>query len=454
MSARITFNDVWDQLLGESLENPDYWVQKKFIPLGTLEPYESYRSKIPDEDIVGFSFDPVNTPFTKRKAMNVLHLAGSGDGKSLLMKVPWYILQRAGYYVVYIDRKSTDAGRARKAWNSKRLPKYLVADGIPLIHLMPAFNVQKDYEHMIHNFEVYNWRLSDISDRDMLQGIGMTEQVASVFTEMINSRTTLNDLMTYVEVNRGETSSRLAQSSLKNADRVLLNLKYFNMVSSKYPRLDMLKLLKKEKEVNSLVISYNNTDDKQLLTFDIGLKILQSSRFFTRYGNDVPVFFYLDDGGDYAKEIKGVEYNFAVEQIKKIGFDYRSKGIYNWLAVQSLGIIDESVAEGYPIKIISPYFRNPDSLKKINIPDKALKYLKDTSKKGLTKQKGKHLVQWLFIDEDNNVVPFYPFTPPCTHFTEVYKPQIIQKKKINESESDSRIKTRKPLIMQRRPVMI
>lgn len=418
---RYSCDLTWKKL-GIQMEHEDYWVNHNLIPLGSLEPQEEYpHGRIPDEDIVTISFDPINIPFTQRSANNVLCLAASGDGKSMLKKIDWYVRQKAGFFCIYIDRKSLDAARAKKPWASKRIPPYMKPSGIPLKHYMPAFNTIDDYEHMIHNFKLYDWNLPDISERDMLRGLGMSLIAASHFTEMIQKDTTADDLFMYIEECLRNKEGILTKGSLENAQRTLLNLKYFDMINNNHSRLDMLKELQEQEKVNSLVISYNNTDDRNLLTFDIGLKIKQASRLSTRYGCQVPIFFYLDDGSDYAQEVKGVEFNFAVEQIKKIGFDYRSKGVYNWLSVQSLGIIDEDVAEGYPIKIISPYFRNPDSLSKINIPRKAIKYLKDGK---LRMDKEKHIVQWILINEDNKVIPFYPFTPPCNHFTEVYKPKF------------------------------
>ncbi len=429
--SRYSLDKTWTAL-GIETEHEDYWVNHNRIPLGTLEPQENYEDEIPDKDIVSISFDPIDVPFTKRKANNVLCLAGSGDGKTLQMKVAWYVLQKAGYYVVYIDRKSTDAGRAKKPWKSKRIPKYMVPDSIPLRHFMPAFNTIDDYEHMIHNFNVYDWRIHDISERDMLWGLNMTQIAASYFTKHIDKDTTKEDLYIHIIDAIKDKDSIIGKQSLENAQRILMNLEYYQMINNQYDRFDMLKEFQKDKKTNSLVISYNNTDDKILLTFDIGLKIKQASRLSTRYGCKVPIYFFLDDAGDYAKSVSGLEYNFSAEQIRKIGFDYRSKGVYNWLSVQSLGIIDEQVAEGYPIKIISPYFRNPESLSKINIPKKAIKYLKDGK---LIMDKERHLVQWLLISEDNKVIPFFPFTPPCSHFTEVYNPKIEKPIEVKKAEA-------------------
>ena len=408
------YEKTWNLLLQKSDTDVMYWVNKSMIPLGTLKPYHSYKGNIPESEIVTIKFDPVNVPFVSRKALNILCLGGSGDGKGLLMKVAWHILFEAGYYIIYIDQKSTEAGRAQRPWSSGRLPPHVPPKSIKLKHFMPSFN-GKDYDHMAHNFHWYSSRLYDIKDRDMLRGLGFSFLAASDLSEQITKRTKLKDLELMAS-----SSDNLVQSTVKNALTSIKNMQHYEVVSEKYPQLNLLAELQEEKQ--SIVISYNNTNDKSLKTFDIGLRIKQASQFHTKHGNKVPVMFFLDDAGDYAKEIKGLEYNFAVEQIKKIGTDYRSLGVYNWLSVQSLGLIDEQVAEGYTVKIISPYFRYPDSLSKINIPSEAIGYIKNNL---LTKDKERHLVQWMLVTEDNRIVPFYPFTPPCQHFTEIYFPKIL-----------------------------
>jgi hypothetical protein len=154
------------------------------------------------------------------------------------------------------------------------------------------------------------------------------------------------------------------------------------------------------------------------MTFDIGQKIKESAKLYFTKNNRTPIMWFLDDASYYAKEMKTiVPYNFAVQEIMEIGYNYRSLGISNCLAVQSLGIIDENVAETYRIKIISPLFQSIDQLSSINIPRKAINYLREGI---LVKDKKQHLMQMILIDEDNNVIPFFPFTPPCNHFTDIY----------------------------------
>jgi len=424
---KVKYHKSWNVLFGEPLGDFNYWVDKNLVPIGTLLPYESYKGKIPDEDIVTIPFDSIDTPLTKRSALNILILGGSGDGKSLISKQIWSILHEAGYYCIYIDPKSTDSGRAQKPWNSKRIAPYLKPKGIELRHFMPVW-ATSNYQHMVHNFKnnIYSARLENIYEREMWQGLGMTEIAASRVTKIVREK---NKIINF-DVLKHELSllpvDELPGQTLNNVMRTLADLEYFEMVNESYPEINMLrvwkqKLVKDSKTGTSICISYNNASKIQM-TFDIGHKINQSAKYYHLRNNHMPIMWILDDSSYYADTFKEVSFNFAVHEIRNIGYNYRSLGVYNILAVQSLAIIDEGVAESYRIKIVSPLFQGVDQLSKINLPKKAIQYLKEGL---LIKNKARHLMQYLLIDENNEVTPFFPFTPPCNHFTEIYFP--IQK---------------------------
>ena len=408
-----TLEKSWNTLLGKPLGDLNYWVDKKRIPLGTLKPYELYDT-IPEEDIVSIPFDSIDTPVTSRRALNILILAGSGDGKSMLMKVIWSVLANAKYYCGYIDPKSTDSGRARKAWHSQRIPINMKPQGIPLQHFVPVWALNK-MQHLEHNFRKYSTSLEKVSEREMWQGLGMTNvgasRVARIIKQILENKQkpTLAKLkQALFELNRDE----LPEQSMNAVLRVITDVEDYQVIDSSQPELNMYN---EWQQGYSVCISYNSAS-RTLMTFDIGQKIRESAQLYFQ-GNRNPIMWFLDDGGFFAKDFALVKYNFAKEEIIEIGNNYRSLGVNNVLAVQSLGIIDENVAETYRIKIISPLFNSVDSLSSINIPQKAIRYLRENI---LVKDRKKYLMQFLLIDQDNEVTPFFPFTPPCNHFTEVY----------------------------------
>ena len=419
MQRRFELKKLW----GAILEAPDlqtnYWPDNFTIPLGSLLPPETYKGKIPMCDIVTIKFDPTDTPFTKRNAFNVLLLGGSGDGKSMLMKIIWWVLHYSGYFCVYVDPKSTDAGRAKKAWKSRRIPPLMSPMGIPLVHFVPVWATQKS-QALMHNFEVYTTRLSRIDEREMWQGLGMQEVGASVVKQILDlygGDISLEELER--EIHR-TPDEELPQQSRNNVLRTIKTIQHFGVVSPSYPELDLMRAWRGKEGNRSAVLSYNNAS-KQLMTFDLGQKIREASMYYQEYKEKVPIIFLLDDASFYARDLKPlVKYNFASEQIIEIGNNYRSIGLNNILAVQTLGIVDEDVADTYKIKIISPKFRGADQLGKIGVPDRAIRYLKSGA---LSKDKKKRLMQYLLITEDDEVVPFYPFTPPCNHFDEIYFPK-------------------------------
>lgn len=426
MAGKRVLNKLWSWCLGEPLGDDNYWIDKHQMPIGTTQPYEVLVEKfgdindVPEKFIVTIPFDPVDTPLVKRNAMNILLLAGSGDGKSVLMKLMWSVLHQAGFYCMYIDPKSTDSGRARIKWeNSPRIPPRMKPKGIKLQHFMPAW-ATRGYDHMLHNFRIYATRLSKINEKEMWQGLGMRSVGASAIMRIMRrygDSITLHDLKNELfDLDREE----LPAGSFDAVMRVLTDMEDDGLIRTDVQNMNMLK---EWKQGFSIATSYNSAPMKNM-TFDIGQKIREASKYYFTDGNRNPIIFFLDDPSMYAKEEREiVPYNLAIQEIVNIGYNYRSIGVYNALAVQSLGIIDENVAESYKIKIISPLFVGVDSLSKINIPRKAIDYLKSGQ---LTKNKEKHLYQHLLITETNEVVPFFPSTPGCNHTEEIYFPKEEQ----------------------------
>lgn len=401
-------------LNGIPIGDVDFWVEKGKIPLGTVKPYSSYGGpeNIPMKDIVTIDFDPVDTPSTERKAMNVLNLAGSGDGKTLMGKNVWAVLHAAKYYCCYIDPKSTDSGRAKMPWESKRLAPHVVPRGIALAHYMPIWAIRKEFKHLEHNFIKFSTRLHKLTEPEMWRGLGMTSiganNVAIIIRRYIEEEMPLTIRRLCTEIKELELNSGTENAILDRISEV----EAFGIVNSRVGELDLLQEWEKG---NSVCISYNSCSPT-FMSFDVGQKINEAANLY-HAGNRIPIMFFLDDSKYYSKRIQGSNFNFAVDEIANIGFNYRSLGVFNWMNVQSLAIIDEAIAESYRIKIISPLFYNTDSLASIGIPKVALKMLKENK---LIKDKKNHLMQFLLITEDNEVVPFFPFTPPCGHFEEVY----------------------------------
>lgn len=411
----VVFEKSWAKLLGDERATTDYWVNKNEIPLGTLRPYDFYKDQnsIPSSDIVTIKFDPINTQLTARKLMNVLVLGASGDMKSIILKIAWGVLQRAGFYIVYFDPKSQDAARAVQGWNSSpRLPPYTEPEGISLAPYIPECS-KANIMQIQHHFRKYARRISDINQREMWVGLGMTDQAAVQTAKLI--REGYNKLSDIKRELRMLADDRVIEAqTLGNAFRIIDWIGDIGYLDDKVPSLDLYKTWSNEQK--SVVISYNAISPS-IMSFDVGLCVHQAKEYYFNRNNRNPIIFFFDDGMFYADDIPNVRENFAKEQIKQIGFNYRSLGIYNFLAVQSLAIIDEAVAETYSVKLVSPYFANPDSLKKINIPQKAIDYIKDNV---LVKDKKNHLVQWLKIDEDNNVTPFFNFTCQANHFKDIF----------------------------------
>ena len=421
MIQQSTYEKTWRYLHKESLLDRNIYVEKNQIPLGTKRPFYAYpedkhgKRIIPEEEIVYLKFDPINKPFTERNAFNILVLGGSGDGKSLLMKNIWWFLHEAGFFCLYFDPKSTDAGRAKIAWHNNRIAPNIAPKGIKLKHYIPVF-ATRNYQHLIHNFYVYSLRLSQIDQKEMWLGLGCTNKGASKIAKLVQKygehinlekiKKLLFEMYEQKEINA---------QAMQGMDSILIDLEDYDVINEQYETLQMLEDFK---EGYSIVLSYNSCS-YILMSFDIGLRIYTAMRYYFNSNNRNPIFFFLDDSSYYAKEKKELlKFNFAINEIKNIGFNYRSLGISSCLAVQTLGIIDENVSEVFKVKIITPSFNNPDSLKQINIPKDVIQLIQDNK---LMVDRDMHINEYAIVFPDNTWTRFFPFLPSCLHFEEVYK---------------------------------
>jgi len=417
----------------------NYWAKRCEIPVGTLEPYESYdidndgKRVIPMSEIVRIKFNPVGKNFTENTALTVLSLGGSGDGKGLIQKIAIAVLQAAGYRNICIDPLKFETGRAITKWsNSPRLPPNMEARGIPMHHFIPS-SIIDNIPRLHHNFRKFTIYLSELTESEFLQGMGMTDTAASFVSRLITGRYNGDcidfagrEIITFSELERALNilSSKengyeeIPQASADNAMRVLAKLQDLKIVGDgRYRSLDPMNEWNADNSNKVITISYK-TYPQRFLTFHVGFLIWKAGKYHINSDDKKPIMFFLDDAKEYADaNIKFVDFNFAVDQINQIGFNYRGAGVYDWLSVQSLSIISQTVAETFNIKLISPYFKNPKSLRNINIPDKVIHWLETDV---LVKDKERHLVQWVLVDPDNKVKVFFPFTPPCNHFKEIY----------------------------------
>jgi len=406
----------------------DYWSKKGMIPIGSKKPRSSYEDGyIPESDIVTMKFEKVgNGNLTSRKAFNNLILGGTGDGKSLIIKNIWYVLQRAKFSCICIDPKSTDSGRAKEIWSeddSNLAPK-MFPDGIPLVHCMPLW-ATRNFKHMESNFLTYSLDLSQLDENEMWMGLGISRAGSSVVTRAIlsmksqNIDINLDNLTNRVIKSKSETAvfKQLPENTFSNIMRVFAELEDFKVFTKERPPLNTWDILNGE-EPKSICISYNS-GSFGFMTFDIGFRIKEASRFFFQSKKkNKPFHFFLDDAGYYAVDKGKIQkVNYGLNEILNIGTNYRSLGLGMTLAIQTTGMIDENVAQNFKNKLISPVFQDVIGLNKLNIPHEAIDLLREGS---LIRDRDQHEFEWIYVDSDNNVLTFFPFTPPCNHFKEVY----------------------------------
>jgi hypothetical protein len=412
-----------EKLISKTLKkNFNYWFERRLIPIGTVQPHHYYESadEIPLKDIVTVPFDDISVAGAERNPLNVLILGASGDFKSGIMKMIWYVLQKCGYFCMYFDPKSTDSGRARIAWRTQpsRPAPFLKEEGIPLKHYVPQFARTVEFTPFEHHFRKYAIPLDKLDEIERWIGLNMTAQGANLIAQTIRKwkqegeTITLELLNAFVDSLSAEDLTTPTKGNIK---RVFSVLSGFEIVSNK---IKDLKMYRDWKNGKSICISYNSRSPLTM-SFDIGLKVQEGARLYLE-GNRNPIMYFFDDASYYSDTVQGGEDNLAVQGIKNIGYNYRSLGLNCVLAVQSLKIIDEKAIDGFNVKIISPLYRNVDGLNAINIPREAIDSLKSGE---LVKDRDNYILQYLLVDKNDRVQWFFPFTPPCNHFIDTARPR-------------------------------
>src|SRR3990167_7591674 len=114
LQKKTNFDDIWRTFFPIGKDELNIYAQRGIIPLGTKYHQSEYFGKIKEEDIVFANFELASKfPFNTRNPFNMLILGGTGDKKSLMMKLMWSIFHAAGYNCLYIDPKSVESGNAK-----------------------------------------------------------------------------------------------------------------------------------------------------------------------------------------------------------------------------------------------------------------------------------------------------------------------------------------------------
>lgn len=415
------FTKFFTRLHGTVEKGMDFWIQKKCIPLGTKKPFDWYASEedmlITDEQgkFLEIRTIPINDAFeisTKLNPNNILILGYAGDMKSYLMKLLWWFFSLAGFYNLYFDAKSTDAGSAKIAHRSDRLPPYTKPEGIALDHYVPVW-VAQSMPEIEHNFFKYAIPIENIKDREMWLAVGMGENAANgmvaireIFKENGKKPTHLNCVRYIQNAPKQLIQERTGEAMI----RVLNNLKAGNVINAHKPTLNLQRSWQRGK---SVVVSYDG------ITLDrIGFEIGMITNQCLDYNRSVPleerrgIVIYYDDASIYADKEEGM---YANKRIASVGMTGRTKGVNGVLTVHSLKSLTATVAESFNIKIITPSFPNPDGLKDINIPKNVITKLKQGK---AVYDKGRHNIEMCIV-RDGKAEWFFPFWPGCGHFQNV-----------------------------------
>jgi len=280
----MKFVKVWNRLLEreELVGNP--YAEEGVIPLGTVRPYYSYPKDEdghyipPREEIIVQKFDNIKISPNQRKAFNILLLGGSGDMKTLLVKLIWTVLADAGYYCLYIDPKTSESGRARRMWNNPRIPPDMQPKGMKLKHYLPVF-ATKDYDHMVHNFKVYSLRLKNIDEKYMWMGLGATSNGASKLAKMVKENPKMDLPQLYARLPTLAKEEGINTSALNSIFTRVKDIEDLQLVDTSFQEINMIKDFR---DGYSVCISYN-AREQIMMSYDVGEKIRRCARYYSTH---------------------------------------------------------------------------------------------------------------------------------------------------------------------------
>jgi len=395
----------------------DYWIKQHKIPLGTYHHPYSYQDweNIPDDEICTISYQDARIDLTKREAFNILFLGKSGGGKSKMLKNIVFPLRKSDFWIVAIEPKGFAWGGAREKWSEQNsfLAPHTKFEGIPIAHYVPNW-VKRSCENRTNNkineYKFYDIKLSWLTDIEMWESLGIGTG-ASKLVQIIKH---YND-------NKMKITLDILEREIRRLDKEEINTNSKNDMLGKIERIKAIGLIgeqkldfyKEFKEKKMIVISYN-LSDRIYMAFDIGMIIKRLSKLNQTLplSERRPIMIIPDDGSIYLQKLYNGRFNFAMNEVQYIGNNYRSEGLNNACAVQSMQIIDDTVSETYQYKIISPTIPYVNQLQNIGIPYRAIELLK---LQYLTIEPENHIIEHLLVNPKNEVVHFFPFTPPCEH---------------------------------------
>ncbi len=420
-----------EALFGEIVSSGDYWKERSRIPMGLLFPHvfeeypfnDSGERVIPVGDIFSIPIEAVDEgkSFTNRSIFNLLLLGGTGDGKTLQLKNIWWFLDSFGFKIVYFDSAKLDeAARAYLPWRESlsRPAPFVEKDGISLHAFIPSF-VSRDFGDdldTVKHLRKYGFRLKDLVFSEYWMSLGCSTPAADFLSQVVkdyngsNRDISLADLE--YELRMGRDDERIHGTSAAQASRTISSLRSNDFFNGR-----PLDLMKEWDSKNSVVVAYNDISSAHLMVFDVGYLIRNASTFSSKQGMKVPMFFICGDASSYARpNIPFVELNTALIELGKLSRNYRAKGLNGILEVQDLHSIDGGIAQSFKNYIISPFFKDLEGLKRLNVPEIVIDWLKSPEEHGMRKDKDGRRITWIYVNEAGQAVRYEPFTPLCNHF--------------------------------------
>lgn len=385
----------------------DWWFVNNQIPLlYKRKDYFSYRDeKEMIADTITLEVNPGGVQ--QKMPINLLVVAGTGYGKTRVMKTIIKHCHRAGYKIIIIEPKSFEFVNMRFMGNGRRIPPEDKNEKLTNISLYSPFFVKDFLEQRMPDklsaIKFYSPDVSSLNYADLWVGMGVPAKAAALIVGEIKKRNYnidkwINMLKYHQELHT------LTKNAAISALEALQATGFFN---SHIKDLD----LKKEWDKNNVVIvGYHNQRCGNLL-FDVGLllnKIMTIGQEESTQGLDKvsKKLIVLDDAFFFAgKEAsdfnRTTNTNLAAINISHMQNNARTWGCNTIICVQNLHFnnIYSNLVDGCTSKLIGST-ENPEYLRG-KIPEAAFNLICNTSPENgpiLYTYEPLHLHQWIFSE--------------------------------------------------------
>lgn len=394
--------NLMDKLNHIEVKETDYFKSRSMCFLGLTSPFDSYWGSTPPEnDMIYWDINP-------GQFLNASVIAGSGSGKTRLLKNIIGQYHNLGYWVLVICPKDNEWTSARKVGRPIRLHPLSKSDKLPISDYAPAYvenYIKRTKLPVTSTMNYYSHRIDMFTTREAWMSLTMTEGMADYCVrQVISGIKTIEQLKKKIQEDK--ESQIVSYSMWQSGNRVLDNLIGTKYINERLPLID----LKSEWEQGNIVtVNYFSRKGFQMSTdvwkiVDLAKDIAHDNH---QRGKNQPILILFDDLNFYAEKLP---WNIAsIGAITDCQTNYRRFGIHVITTLQNPKMVQSDIWENSDLKLVT-YIENPDSLSEV-LPKEAIYALKaEDEDNGIIYKRNifPPLIEWILKMPGKDWYRFYP----------------------------------------------